>query len=75
MDPSDAEDRTPYTVVVNDEDQHSVWPAALPLPPGWHEAGVRGDEQHCLQAITRLWPDITPRSARIPAPATAGDRT
>jgi MbtH protein len=64
MDLSEPDARPQYAVVVNDEEQHSLWPAILPVPAGWREVGFRGDEERCLEMIAELWPDITPRSAR-----------
>lgn len=54
-----------YTVVVNDEEQHSVWPRHRPLPDGWREIGFTGAREACLEHIERVWTDITPLSARI----------
>ncbi len=53
-----------YAVVVNDEEQYSIWPAGLPLPPGWYEVGFRGAERDCLERVAGLWQDLCPRSAR-----------
>lgn len=72
MDLSDPGGRTQYAVVVNDEEQHSLWPAVLPLPPGWREVGFRAEEQQCLEVIAELWPDITPLSARVPQSSAPG---
>jgi MbtH protein len=63
-------DRDPfdeYMVVRNDEEQYSIWPAVRDLPAGWHEAGVRGSRQHCLDRIEELWTDMRPRSVRTAA--------
>ncbi|MEW2514716.1 MbtH family NRPS accessory protein [Streptomyces sp. NPDC046870] len=53
-----------YLVVLNDEEQYSVWPAALDLPQGWHAEGTRGPKDHCLDHIDRVWTDMRPRSLR-----------
>jgi amino acid adenylation domain-containing protein len=61
------EDRTedvPYRVVVNDEDQYSVWPAGRGLPRGWSSVGEPGSLEHCLDAVAELWTDLRPRSIR-----------
>lgn len=63
MDREQADDRT-YRVVVNDEDQHSIWPEDRELPAGWRAEGTVGSEQECLDRIEAVWTDITPRSAR-----------
>jgi MbtH protein len=54
-----------YTVVVNDEEQHSIWPRHRPVPDGWRELGVTGTREACLDHIEQVWTDITPRSARV----------
>jgi MbtH protein len=51
-------------VVVNDEEQYSIWPAGRALPPGWCEAGFTGNRQECLDHIDRVWTDMRPRSLR-----------
>lgn len=55
-------DEPAYQVVVNDERQYSVWPADRDLPPGWHDAGVRGGKDACLDHIARVWTDMRPAS-------------
>ena len=57
-------DPTTYRVVVNDEEQYSLWPAEFPLAPGWREAGFEGDRAACLAHIERVWTDMRPRSVR-----------
>jgi len=51
-------------MVVNHEGQHSMWPAARPVPAGWLQRGPAMPKKACLAAITAAWPDITPASAR-----------
>lgn len=53
-----------WTVLVNDEAQHSLWPSQKPVPAGWREVGVRGSKQDCLDYVDREWRDITPLSVR-----------
>ncbi|WP_017593867.1 MbtH family protein [Nocardiopsis potens] len=53
-----------FRVVVNDEEQYSIWPTALKVPAGWKEAGVTGDRERCLEHIESVWADIRPRSLR-----------
>ncbi|MFJ9036720.1 MbtH family protein [Streptomyces sp. NPDC102406] len=60
--PRPAEDR--YVVVLNDEEQYSVWFAERALPVGWSATGVQGTRQECLDHIERVWTDLTPRSVR-----------
>jgi MbtH protein len=51
-------------VVVNDEEQYSVWPVRKEIPAGWRDTGFRGTEEECLKEIDRVWKDITPASVR-----------
>ncbi|SFD53201.1 MbtH family protein [Streptomyces aidingensis] len=55
----------PYEVVVNDEEQYSIWAAGRPLPDGWHTAGVRGTRDECLAHIEEVWTDMRPKSLRL----------
>ncbi|WP_020496650.1 MbtH family protein [Sciscionella marina] len=55
---------TEYTVVVNDEDQYSTWPADREPPAGWSRTGPRGSKQNCLAYIDRVWDNVLPRSLR-----------
>jgi MbtH protein len=53
-----------YEVVVNHEEQYSLWPAGRELPPGWHTAGKAGTREECLNHIEQVWTDLTPLSVR-----------
>lgn len=53
-----------YEVVVNDEEQYSIWPADRSVPLGWRTVGMRGTRQACLDYIERHWTDMRPRSLR-----------
>ncbi|OKJ02930.1 antibiotic synthesis protein MbtH [Kitasatospora sp. CB01950] len=53
-----------YTVVFNDEEQYSIWPAGRDLPTGWHAAGVTGTKDDCLTHIGTVWTDMRPLSLR-----------
>ena len=55
---------TTYTVVVNDEEQYSIWAADREIPNGWREAGKTGTKQECLDHIEEVWTDMTPKSLR-----------
>lgn len=57
-------DTTIYKVVVNHEEQYSIWPADRELPIGWREAGKRGPKQECLDHIREVWTDMRPLSLR-----------
>jgi len=60
----DREDTTTYSVVVNLEEQYSIWPADTPLPGGWSAVGVTGPKDDCLAHIRELWTDMRPLSLR-----------
>lgn len=55
---------TTFQVVVNEQDQYSIWFADRPLPEGWNADGVTGTKQDCLKHIERVWTDMRPRSVR-----------
>lgn len=59
-----AEDTQQYHVVVNDEEQYSIWPAEREVPLGWRQAGVTGTKQACLAHIEEVWTDMRPLSLR-----------
>ena len=58
------EDDTIYKVVVNHEEQYSIWPAHRDLPLGWNAAGKEGPKQECLAYIEEVWTDMRPLSLR-----------
>ena len=64
MSRDDTEDTTIYTVVVNHEEQYSIWPADRELPLGWREAGTQGSKAACLAYIKGVWTDMRPLSLR-----------
>jgi MbtH protein len=53
-----------YQVVVNDEEQYSIWFADRPRPAGWAEVGRTGTKDDCLAYIDEVWTDLRPRSIR-----------
>jgi MbtH protein len=57
-------DARQYVVVVNHEEQYSLWLADKTLPIGWRSIGVVGDKEECLRHIERVWRDMRPRSIR-----------
>ena len=57
-------DEPAFQVLVNDEEQHSLFPAELPVPGGWRPAGCTGTEAECVAFVDRVWTDMRPRSAR-----------
>lgn len=55
---------TVYKVVVNDEEQYSIWPADKENAAGWRDEGTRGVKEACLAHIQEVWTDLRPRSLR-----------
>jgi MbtH protein len=53
-----------FKVVVNHEEQYSIWPADQPNPLGWTDAGKNGSREECLAHIEQVWTDMRPRSLR-----------
>ncbi len=60
----DREDTTIYKVVVNAEEQYSIWPADRETPLGWNDAGKSGTKDECLDYIREVWTDMRPLSLR-----------
>lgn len=58
------EDTTQYSVVVNHEEQYSIWPTERELPLGWRAAGKSGSKAECLDYIKEVWTDMRPLSLR-----------
>lgn len=55
---------TRFHVVVNEEEQYSIWPDHRPVPAGWRAVGVSGPKDDCLAHIERVWTDMRPLSLR-----------
>jgi len=53
-----------FHVVVNDEEQYSIWPEYKAIPDGWRAVGVSGPKQNCLDYIEKTWTDMRPLSLR-----------
>ena len=58
------QDTTIYKVVVNHEEQYSIWPVARELPLGWTDAGKEGTKEEALAYIKEVWTDMRPLSLR-----------
>jgi MbtH protein len=61
---NNSEDKTVYKVVVNGEEQYSIWPAYKENALGWKDAGKRGTKQECLAYVKEVWTDMRPLSLR-----------
>ena len=64
MSKDEREDTTTYKVVVNHEEQYSIWPADRSNPLGWTDAGKSGSKQECLDYVKEVWTDMRPLSLR-----------
>lgn len=64
MDQWEREDDTVYKVVINHEEQYSIWPADRENPLGWKDVGKEGSKQECLDYIEEVWTDMRPLSLR-----------
>jgi MbtH protein len=53
-----------FKVVLNDEEQYSIWPEGRDIPAGWRAEGTSGSREQCLDHIERVWVDMRPRSVR-----------
>ena len=53
-----------YKVVVNHEEQYSIWPADQANPLGWRDGGKAGTKAECLAHIKEVWVDMRPLSLR-----------
>ncbi len=53
-----------YKVVLNHEEQYSIWPAYRENAPGWRDAGKQGTKEECLAHIKDVWTDMRPLSLR-----------
>ncbi len=68
------EDTTTYRVVMNDEEQYSIWPEGRDIPAGWNYAGKSGTKQECLDHIETVWTDMRPLSLRLKMQADEAQR-
>jgi MbtH protein len=64
MSRDEEEDTTIYKVVLNHEEQYSIWPADRENALGWNDAGKTGSKAECLEYIKEVWTDMRPLSLR-----------
>ena len=64
MSREEQEDKTVYKVVLNHEEQYSIWPADRENALGWRDEGTTGLKQECLDHIKKVWTDMRPLSLR-----------
>ena len=72
MSREEAEDNTIYKVVLNHEEQYSIWPVDRENALGWNDAGKSGTKAECLAYIKDVWTDLRPLSLRKTMEAQAG---
>lgn len=58
------EDKAIYKVVMNHEEQYSIWPDHREIPLGWTAVGKAGTKAECLEYIEQVWTDMRPLSLR-----------
>ena len=64
MNTEEKEDTLNYKVVLNHEEQYSIWPVDRENPLGWRDAGKSGTKAECLEYIKEVWTDMRPLSLR-----------
>jgi len=64
MTTDDSEDKTIYKVVINHEEQYSIWLDDRENPLGWRDVGKSGTKEECLAYIGEVWTDMRPLSLR-----------
>lgn len=64
MGSDEQEDTTVYKVVMNHEEQYSIWPSYRDNPLGWSDVGKTGLKEECLNYIKEVWTDMRPLSLR-----------
>jgi len=69
----ETEDTTLYAVVMNHEEQYSIWRADRAVPAGWKEVGKQGRKEECLAYINEVWTDMRPLSLRRAMAAAAAE--
>jgi MbtH protein len=69
------EDTQTYTVLINDEEQYSLWLADLEIPPGWRGTGKLGSKQECMAYVDEVWTDMRPLSLRKAMEQSAKDQS
>ena len=53
-----------YQVLINDEEQYSLWLADHDIPDGWRAVGKEGSKADCMTYVDEVWTDMRPRSLR-----------
>lgn len=61
---NEEEDNQTYQVIMNSEEQYSLWLAEREVPLGWQKEGKSGSKAECLAYIEEVWTDMRPLSLR-----------
>lgn len=67
-----ASDDTIYSVVINHEEQYSIWPVDREVPAGWKAVTEGKTKQDALDYIEEVWTDMRPKTLRKAMEETAG---
>ena len=60
----DEDDDRAYVVLINDEEQYSLWLKEVDVPTGWRTVGKEGSRKECVQFVDDTWKDMRPLSLR-----------
>lgn len=66
----ETDDSNTYVVLINDEEQYSLWPEFKKIPDGWRAVGMKGTRQECSGYVDKVWTDMRPLSLRQSMQAT-----
>lgn len=58
------DENTTFEVVINGEEQYSIWPSYKTIPEGWRAVGMQGSKADCLAYVDEHWTDMRPKSLR-----------
>ena len=53
-----------FNIVINTEEQFSIWPSYKPVPTGWKKTGFENSKENCLEDINNVWTDMRPASLK-----------
>jgi MbtH protein len=64
MSTNEQADSARYIVLINDEEQYSLWQKSIPIPAGWRKVGPEGTKEECSSYVDQVWTDMRPLSLR-----------
>jgi MbtH protein len=65
MDFDENERKEQFAVLINDEEQYSLWPVTKQVPNGWRKTGKEGTKEECGAYVNTVWTDMRPLTARV----------